>query len=296
MPVISHFPTVFVYNHFRSRSNSVSSIVSTYAYASSPEPLTSDFIFQPKESLAFSKHSSSGAKRAATVSVSNPPASPSSELGSEPSTSADGAVYSGGSKQDPEEVFEEENENSEDEEEEADSASVIVVDQVNNNYTEVGSSVSVASGTTTTSSGISSREQREKTPSAPPTPPRVEAPSQPGKRRSKLSAEIEGLLQYNRNMAPTTTKLPGRQTNNSLSSVTGPVILPFAADTPPPSKTSGSKSGGGESNTVAGASAGGSVATATAKANAPVTTPATGGRKKKSKASEVWVFQGCLFY
>ncbi|ETN64994.1 hypothetical protein AND_003229 [Anopheles darlingi] len=52
--------------------------------------------------------------------------------------------------------------------------------------------------------------------------------------RRVFSAEVESLLRLNRNMAPTATKLPGRQTNNSLSSVTGPVILPFpdAASTP----------------------------------------------------------------
>ncbi|EJY57921.1 AAEL017575-PA [Aedes aegypti] len=227
------------------------------------------------------KHSSGGIKHTATVIVSNPPASPSSELGSEPTSCADIDVCSGTFKHNPGQVLEENNEANDDEEEdEEDSASVIVVDQVNNNFIEVGSSISVVSGSTTTSSGISSREQRDKTPSPPPTPPPlsllqpVEETSQsaePVKRRSKLSAEIEGLLQYNRNMAPTTTKLPGRQTNNSLSSVTGPVILPFA-ETPPKTTTggsSGSKSGDSNAGTGGG-------------------TTGTSGRKKKSKASEVF--------
>lgn len=240
---------------------------------------------QPKEneSQFFSKHSSGGIKHTATVIVSNPPASPSSELGSEPTSCADIDVCSGTFKHNPGQVLEENNEANDDEEEdEEDSASVIVVDQVNNNFIEVGSSISVVSGSTTTSSGISSREQRDKTLSPPPTPPPlsllqpVEETSQsaePVKRRSKLSAEIEGLLQYNRNMAPTTTKLPGRQTNNSLSSVTGPVILPFA-ETPPKTTTggsSGSKSGDSNAGTGGGATG-------------------TSGRKKKSKASEVTSF------
>lgn len=273
-----------------SRSNSVSSIVSTYA--SSPEPLTSDFIFQPKEneSQSFRKHSSGSVKHSATVLVSNPPASPSSELGSEPTSSvADIDECSGAfNKQNPEKVLlEEENDDDEEEEIEEDSDSVIVVDQVNNNCIEVGSSISVASiGTVTTSSGISSREQRDKTPSPPPSPPppsishpvaeEAALSAEPVKRRSKLSAEIEALLQYNRNMAPTTTKLPGRQTNNSLSSVTGPVILPFA-ETPPktPSSSSGSKSGESNSGAAGGGGGGGNTGTSSS------------GRKKKSKASEV---------
>uniref|UniRef100_A0A8D8DWY0 Probable muscarinic acetylcholine receptor gar-2 n=1 Tax=Culex pipiens TaxID=7175 RepID=A0A8D8DWY0_CULPI len=175
----------------------------------------------------------------------------------------------------------------------------------NNNNTakcaELGSGVSVAS----TSSGISSSRKRGKSVcssgsaanSSPTPPPQPQPPPPDGdqsvkKRRPRkgFSAEIEGLLQYNRNMAPTTTKLPGRQTNNSLSSVTGPVILPFA-DTPtppPPSVTTptsqaSSKGGGG---TAAEKKDGKEGKESTAAGGEKNAAPG-GGRKKKNKASEV---------
>ncbi|XP_058830193.1 protein split ends-like isoform X2 [Topomyia yanbarensis] len=255
----------------RSRSNSVTSIVSTYA--SSPEPLTSDLIFQPKEreslipNTTFSKHSS--------TKHTTFPASPSSELGSEQTTSADILVVSEDSKRDPEDY--------DDNDGEDETSTCVVVESLNNNNcTEVGSCISVASSDTS-SSGVSSRKRgkspssplREELPSSPPTPvPFASTKQQKQKETSKranksLSAEIERLLQYNRNMAPTTTKLPGRQTNNSLSSVTGPVILPFA-DTPPKTSSSSSTSKSGDSN----AGGAGTVKGA--------------GRKKKNKASQVF--------
>lgn len=255
-----------------SRSNSITSIVSTYA--SSPEPLTSDFIFQPKEGenlsehTNFSKHSSA---KHSTHITNPPPFSPSSELGSEQTTTVDIALVSGNSGHEPEEPEEEQ----EGDGEEEDSASVIEQSH-NNDRTEVASSVA---SSVSTSSGISSRK-REKTPSsvkefsAPPTPappPQPEVTTESKKKAKRpgkaLSAEIEALLQYNRNMAPTTTKLPGRQTNNSLSSVTGPVILPFAEASSPKASSNSSGSKSAEPSTGGGGSA--------------------AGRKKKSKSSEV---------
>ncbi|XP_055536475.1 protein split ends isoform X2 [Wyeomyia smithii] len=255
----------------RSRSNSVTSIVSIYA--SSPEPLTSDLIIQPKETespilnTTSSKHSYT--KLSIATANLHSPASPSSELGSEQTVSADLLVGSDSSKRDPQEEVNEEEAN----------ASVFG-QLINNSCTEIiGSSASVASSESS-SSGVSSRN-RGKSPTSPLkdellSPPSTPPPPITGKAKPKrpyksISAEIERLLQYNLNMAPTTTKLPGRQTNNSLSSITGPVILPFA-DTPPKtsSSTAGSKSG--DSSAAAG---GGGAAS-------------SGGRKKKSKAAQVF--------
>ncbi|XP_055611475.1 serine/arginine repetitive matrix protein 2-like isoform X2 [Uranotaenia lowii] len=301
----------------RSRSNSVTSIVSTYA--SSPEPFTSDFIFQQKTSEnlvanTFNKHSNSKHSVLDTIDPKftnnnkyHSPASPSSELGSEQTTTADILVHSsssgGSSKQDPEEP---------DPDEDCDEPHVqtnsVRLDKllkkksvsVNKAFSRA---ISVASSDTT-SSGISSRKRTEPpvSPSkeedpdivsvAPPTPEPFPSAREANekdllitKKKSKrsyksLSAEIEGLLQYNRNMAPTTTKLPGRQTNNSLSSVTEPVILPITE--PPPAKASNSAnvksvetvSTGKESSASTGGGGGGG---------------GNGGRKKKNKASDVFI-------
>ncbi|XP_053689703.1 protein split ends isoform X2 [Sabethes cyaneus] len=259
----------------RSRSNSVTSIVSIYA--SSPEPLTSDLIFQPKETESLILNTTSNKHSSTKLSIEtanlHSPASPSSELGSEQTASADILVCSEHSKRDSqEEVYEEE-------------TNASVIEQlINNNCTEViGSGASVASSESS-SSGVSSRN-REKTPtsplkdeplSAPSTPPPpVTKKAKPKRPLKSLSAEIERLLQYNPNMAPTTTKLPGRQTNNSLSSITGPVILPFA-DTPPKTSSSSSGSKNGDPNAAASGGAGGGGGAS------------SGGRKKKSKAAQVF--------
>lgn len=321
----------------RSRSNSVTSIVSTYA--SSAEPLTSDFIFQPKErennliaNTTFSKHPHRHGhkhhrqrQRRHHRRHSTPPvapcgaASPSSELGSEQtrSTATDnlGLVSCSTSKRDEEEAeeprcreVEEEDDDvqivEEHEDEDLEETDSVSVNNNNNNTAkcaELGSGVSVAS----TSSGISSSRKRGKSVcssgsaanSSPTPPPQPQPPPPDGdqsvkKRRPRkgFSAEIEGLLQYNRNMAPTTTKLPGRQTNNSLSSVTGPVILPFAdTPTPPPTTTTSapqasSKGGGGS---AAEKKEGKDGKEAAAASGGEKNAAAGGGRKKKNKASEV---------
>lgn len=83
-----------------------------------------------------------------------------------------------------------------------------------------------------------------------------------------VSAEVEKLLRFNQIMAPTATKLPGRQTNNSLSSVTGPVILPFSEGPAAKGATpNGGNSGGKGSDAAASAT--------------------NQGRKKKGKSTNV---------
>ncbi|XP_058065795.1 uncharacterized protein LOC131215423 [Anopheles bellator] len=242
----------------RSRSNSVTSIVTTHASSSEP-PLTPDFIFQPKEN-AFRKELSTYPY----LHTTNLRGSTSPSVGSlllkqgeeeedhlQDTISGSGSGPARETNRSPSCVSRESVDSASSYRNSTGSSSTFVSGESTVHVQSLSDSFFIAKrhDTDDDSESLDNVEAENnintnntidhwrtaaeslleiKSPNADKPQPIDSNKKHQNQGRRVCSTELESLLRSNHNMAPTATKLPGRQTNNSLSSVTGPVILPFA--------------------------------------------------------------------